>query len=67
MKVKAISVSRGAVPPRLFTVVEACDELRIGKSLFYVLVAHGRIRLTKIGARSLVDALEVARVAKRGA
>jgi len=43
------------------TVDEAREVLRIGRSKFYVLVAEKKIRVTKLGGKSLVAKAELDR------
>lgn len=40
--------------PKLLTLPEACEILRIKKSSLYRLINAGKIRLTKVGRRSLI-------------
>lgn len=40
--------------PKLLTLPEACEILRIRKSALYRLINAGKIRLTKVGRRSLI-------------
>ena len=51
--------STGATKAAL-TVAEFCATCSIGRSSFYVLVAAKRIRIKKLGRRTLVPAGEVA-------
>lgn len=45
--------------PVLYTVTEALEILRIGRSLFYALVKSGEIRVTKIAGKTLVKASDL--------
>ena len=49
-----------SIPPAALTVAEFCRCCAIGKSSFYSLVAAGRIRIRKLGRRTLVPADQVA-------
>jgi len=51
-----------APPPRLaLTVSEFCNCCAIGRSLFYEEVKSGRIRVLKVGKRTLVPTTEAQR------
>jgi excisionase family DNA binding protein len=39
---------------QLFTVPEVCEKLRVGRTAIYKLAGDGRLRLTKIGGRTVV-------------
>ncbi|WP_329411927.1 helix-turn-helix domain-containing protein [Nocardia vinacea] len=43
-----------AVQNHLLEVNEACEQLRIGRTLFYALVRDGQIKTIKAGSRRLV-------------
>jgi excisionase family DNA binding protein len=47
----------------LVSVHEACSALGIGRTTFYRLVREERVRLVRIGARSLVPISELERLA----
>jgi hypothetical protein len=49
-----------------YSVKDFCDETSIGKTKFYGLVKAGKIRLTKIGSRSIVTGTEAARFLEEG-
>jgi len=40
--------------PRLLTVQEACDQLRVGRWMLYHLIRTGQLQTIKIGSRRLV-------------
>lgn len=44
-----------------FTVTEASAHLRIGRTVFYRLVAEGKLRPIKIGGRTIVTGAELVR------
>lgn len=46
---------------RLYTVVEAAEALRIGRTHFYGLMAEGRIRPLRLGSRTLIPRSEIRR------
>lgn len=47
-------------PPRAaLSVTEFCDALSIGRTMFYQQLKAGRIRVLKVGTRTLVPASEV--------
>ena len=48
-----------ATPKAAFTVREFCSVLSIGRSTFYEEMKRGRIKVLKLGARTLVPASEV--------
>jgi excisionase family DNA binding protein len=48
--------------PIAYRVNDACRLLSISRSHLYDLVAEGKVRLVKIGNRSLVPASEIARL-----
>jgi excisionase family DNA binding protein len=52
---------------RAFRVDEAASLLGVSRATLYKLAADGRIRLVKIGGRTLVPASEIERVAEAGA
>jgi hypothetical protein len=56
-----------AAPRLAYSVKRFCDETSIGKTMFYALVKAGKIRLTKIGTRSIITGGEVMRFLKEGA
>ncbi|WP_296596630.1 helix-turn-helix domain-containing protein [Phenylobacterium sp.] len=47
-------------PKAVLSVAEFCRTCAIGKSSFYTLVAAGRIRIKKLGRRTLVSTDQVA-------
>ena len=53
---------RVAPSNRLFTIPEALQALRIGKSSFYKLTARGEIRTLRLGGRTLVPEREIDRL-----
>lgn len=50
----------GLAPKAAISVAEFCRTCSIGRSSFYNLVSAGRIRIKKLGRRTLVPAGEVA-------
>jgi hypothetical protein len=50
-----------------YSVKEFCDETSIGKTMFYELVKTKKIRVTKIGSRSIITGAEATRFLKEGA
>jgi excisionase family DNA binding protein len=50
-----------ALAESVFSVDEAAEHLRISRSAFYRLVAAGKIKTAKIGARTIVAGSELAR------
>ena len=53
---------RVAPSNRLFTIPEALQALRIGKSSFYKLTAKGEFRTLRLGGRTLVPEREIDRL-----
>ena len=51
------------ISPLMYQVPEACRHLRVGRSLFYDLIAARRLVVVKIGTRTLVPATELNRLA----
>lgn len=49
-----------------FSVDEFCEQIGIGRSLFYTMVARNKIRTVSIGGRRLVPATEAHRLASEG-
>jgi len=55
-------MDRTTAPPRLaLSVSEFCNSCAIGRSLFYEEVKAGRIKVLKVGKRTLVPATEAQR------
>ncbi|MCH8117979.1 MAG: helix-turn-helix domain-containing protein [Proteobacteria bacterium] len=54
-------------PPLAYSVVESCRLLSISRRHFYGLLAEGKIRTVKLGARRVVPRAEVERLANEGA
>jgi excisionase family DNA binding protein len=52
--------------PRLLSITEACEVLRIKTSSIYLMRRSGAIRFTKIGGRSFVTREEIERVIAEG-
>ena len=48
--------SARALPPKLFSVTQACDQLGIGRTNFYALVAARKLAVVKLGRRTLIRA-----------
>jgi excisionase family DNA binding protein len=55
-----IRIESAEIPKAALTVAEFCRTCAIGKSSFYTLVAAGRIRVKKLGRRTLVPSDQVA-------
>lgn len=53
-------MSERVVVPVLYTVDEACEALRISRSVIYELIRSGRLRTVKQGSRRLVPVAAVA-------
>lgn len=53
--------------PRAFRIPDACRILSLSRSHLYDLAAKGRVKLLKIGGRTLVAADEIERLLKDGA
>ena len=51
---------------RARTVADFCGQLSISRSHFYDLVSEGRIKIIKIGGRTLVPETELDRLASEG-
>ncbi|RBP18162.1 excisionase family DNA binding protein [Roseiarcus fermentans] len=56
-----------AHPPKARRVPEACKALGISKAMLYKLAARGKIRLVRIGGRTVVPESEIDRLASEGA
>ena len=52
--------------PEVLTAEESAKFLRIGRSLFFDLVRDGRIRVLRLGRRTLVTREELDRVMREG-
>lgn len=52
--------------PRAYRINDACQILQISRSHLYELIARGKIRLIKIGCRSLISATEIQRLLNGG-
>jgi len=63
----AASKKLPALNPRAYRINDACHVLSISRSNLYVLAAAGKIKLIKIGGRTLVPEAEIARLAQEGA
>lgn len=50
------------VQPLAFSVRDACSLLSISRSSLYVLAARGKVRLTKLGGKTLVSRVEIDRL-----
>jgi excisionase family DNA binding protein len=66
------STSHVAIRPapnrrRARRVNDACDALQISRSHLYALAAAGKIKLIRIGGRTLVPEAEIDRLAEEGA
>jgi excisionase family DNA binding protein len=56
----------GAVPRRAFHMVEASKMLGVSASTIYRHANEGRIKLVKIGGRTLITAAEIDRLVSEG-
>jgi excisionase family DNA binding protein len=63
MSLEHAPVRGSAVKPLSVTVPTALAITGLGRTKFYALVAEGRIRITKVGARSLVNYSDLERLA----
>jgi excisionase family DNA binding protein len=52
--------------PRARRINDACDALQISRSHLYALAAAGKIKLIRIGGRTLVPEAEIDRLAEEG-
>jgi excisionase family DNA binding protein len=52
-------MSANGNPRAALTVADFCEALSIGKTLFYSEVKAGRIRILKLGTRTLVPSTEI--------
>ncbi len=52
----------GGFEPRAYRVNDACRILSISRSHLYDLASAGKVRLVRLGARTLVPASEIARL-----
>ena len=52
--------------PRAYRIPDACRALGIGRSSLYKLASTGRLRLVRIGGRTVVPGAEIARLANEG-
>ena len=53
--------------PKARRVLDACSTLGISRATLYKLAAQGKIRLVKIGGRTVVPEVEIDRLASEGA
>jgi len=53
-----------AAPPRLRTIQEAADYLRVARSTVYEAINAGKLATIKVGSRRLVSELELLRIAR---
>lgn len=51
---------------RAYRIVDACRALGVGRSTIYKLAAEGKLRLVRIGGRTVVPASEIERLANEG-
>lgn len=49
--------------PLMYQIPEACRQLGIGRTLLYELITTGKLTVVKLGARTLVPADELAKLA----
>jgi len=62
---EALSKKTGAaasLAPMAYRITDACTLLSISRSHLYDLAAEGKVRLVKLGNRSLVPASEISRL-----
>ena len=52
--------------PRAYRVPDACRALGVGRSTLYKLASAGKLRLVRIGGRTVVPSIEVDRLATEG-
>lgn len=52
--------------PRAYRVPDACRALGVGRSTLYKLASAGKLRLVRIGGRTVVPGNEVERLATEG-
>lgn len=52
--------------PRAYRVPDACRALGVGRSTLYKLASAGKLRLVRIGGRTVVPGAEIERLAKEG-
>jgi excisionase family DNA binding protein len=60
-------LERAALPRKARRVLDACWALGISRATLYKLAAQGKIRLVKIGGRTVVPESEIDRIASEGA
>lgn len=56
-----------SIQPRAYRIPDACRILSLSRSHLYALAAAGRVKLLKLGGRTLVSAEEIERLLKDGA
>lgn len=61
------STTTNSDSPRAYRVKDACRALGVGRSTLYKLAAAGKLRLVRIGGRTVVPGNEVDRLANEGA
>jgi excisionase family DNA binding protein len=47
--------------PLVYSIPEACERARVGKSALYVAIAGGEIEIVKVGDRTLIEPAELRR------
>lgn len=52
--------------PRAYRVPDACRALGVGRSTIYKLASSGKLRLVRIGGRTVVPGAEIDRLANEG-
>lgn len=52
--------------PKAYRVPDACRALGVGRSTIYKLASAGKLRLVRIGGRTVVPGAEIERLAKEG-
>jgi excisionase family DNA binding protein len=57
---------RAPFPPKARRVLDACSALGISRATLYKLASQGKIRLVKIGGRTVVPETEIERLAREG-
>lgn len=53
---------KATIEPLALTVKDACRALSISRSHLYVLAADGKLRLTRLGSRTLISMSEIRRL-----
>jgi excisionase family DNA binding protein len=59
--------SAAGEPPKLYTMEEAADVLRLSRTTVFRMHQRGKLRVVKFGRRTLVEASEIGRVIREAA